>query len=166
MWLVKACVSYFQSNFYFSPNDSPSKTLKNFLFYLKSSFCSQDIQIFVILFSPLFSPVSHYFRGWSEKNKVYKVINCLNKNLITYFVCYLEKEKSCDIETLSIDREWNKEHFTKNHAKNVHQKLAPDPILILLSNPKQPLDARNSFKNKIKSLKKVNFIFTFESSPF
>ena len=54
----------------------------------------------------------------------------------------------------------------KNHAKNMHQKLAPDPFLILLSNPKQRLDARNSFENKIKSLKKVNFIFTFESSPF
>ena len=29
------------------------------------------------------------------------------------------------------------------------QKLAPDPFLILLNNPKQPLHARNSFKNKI-----------------
>ena len=37
----------------------------------------------------------------------------------------------------------------ENHAKNVHQKLAPDPFLILLNNPKQPLHARNSFKNKI-----------------
>ena len=55
-----------------------------------------------------------------------------------------------DIETLSIDRELNKEHFLwKNHAENMHQKLAPDPFLILLNNPKQPLDARNSFKNKV-----------------
>ena len=35
------------------------------------------------------------------------------------------------------------------HSENVHQKLAPDPFLILLNNPKQPLYARNSFKNKI-----------------
>ena len=35
----------------FSPNDSPSKTEKCFFFHLKSSFYSQDIQIFVI--SPL-----------------------------------------------------------------------------------------------------------------
>ena len=27
--MVKACVRYFLSNFYFSPNDSPSKTMKN-----------------------------------------------------------------------------------------------------------------------------------------
>ena len=55
-----------------------------------------------------------------------------------------------DIETLSIDRELNKEHFLwKNHAENMHQKLAPDPFLILLNNPKQPLDAGNSFKNKV-----------------
>ena len=28
------------------------------------------------------------------------------------------------------------------------QKLVPEPFLILLNNPKQPLHARNSFKNK------------------
>ena len=31
----------------------------------------------------------------------------------------------------------------------MHQKLAPDPFLILLINPKLPLDARNSSKNKV-----------------
>ena len=58
----------------------------------------------------------------------------------------------------------------ENHAENVHQKLAPDPFLILLNNPKQPLHARNSFKSKryferglSKSLWKV-FLF-FLSSP-
>ena len=60
----------------------------------------------------------------------------------------------------------------ENHAENVHQKLAPDPFLILLNNPKQPLDARNSFKKRnferglSKRLKKVKFIFSFEPSPF
>ena len=38
-------------------------------------------------------------------------MNCLNKNLITHFVWHLKKEKRYDIETLSIDRELNKEHF-------------------------------------------------------
>ena len=37
----------------------------------------------------------------------------------------------------------------KNHAENVHQKLVPDPFLILLNTPKQPLDTRNFFKNKV-----------------
>ena len=32
-WVFKACVCYFLSNFYISPNDSPSKTMKN-VFYL------------------------------------------------------------------------------------------------------------------------------------
>ena len=36
----------------------------------------------------------------------------------------------------------------ENHAENVHQKLVPDPFLILVNNPKQPLHARNAFKNK------------------
>ena len=37
----------------------------------------------------------------------------------------------------------------ENHDEDVHQKLVPDPFLILLNNPKQPLHARNPFKNKI-----------------
>ena len=36
---------------------------------------------------------------------------CLNKNLKTHFVWYLKKEKTYGIETLSIDRVLNKEHF-------------------------------------------------------
>ena len=44
--------------------------------------------------------------------EVYDIINCLNKNLTTSFVCYLEIEKRYDIETLLIDRVLNfKEHF-------------------------------------------------------
>ena len=114
------------------------KLWKMFLFNLKSAFRAWDIQIFVFSPSPLFFPVSQCFRGWSMKNL--KVINCLNKNLITHFVWYLVKEIRCNIETLSIDRVFI-------HAGNVHQKL--DPFLILLNNPKQPLHARNSFQNKI-----------------
>ena len=37
----------------------------------------------------------------------------------------------------------------EKHAENVLQKLAPDPFLILLNNPKQPWHTRNSFKNKV-----------------
>ena len=97
----------------FSPNDSPSKNMRNvFLFHWKSSFRSRDIQIFVFWSSPLFLPVSHCFRAWSKINlTVYDIINCLNKNLIIYLVWYLEKEKSYDIETLSIDRVLNEDYF-------------------------------------------------------
>ena len=37
----------------------------------------------------------------------------------------------------------------ENHAENVYQKLVPDPLLILINNPKQSFHARNSFKSKI-----------------
>ena len=37
----KVCVRYFLANFYFSPNNSPSKTMKD-IFHLKSSFGSRD----------------------------------------------------------------------------------------------------------------------------
>ena len=33
--------------------------------------------------------------------------------------------------------------------KNVHQELVPDLFSILVNNPKQPLHARDSFKNKM-----------------
>ena len=88
------------------------KCEKSFLFHLKSSFRSRDIQIFVFLSSPLFLPVSHCFRDWSKIDlKVCDVISCLNKNLITHFVWYLKKEKRFDNEILSTDRALNKEHF-------------------------------------------------------
>ena len=63
-----------------------------FLFHLKSSSHSPDIQIFVFLTSPLFFPVSHCFRGWSNINLIVcNIINWVNKNSITYFVWDLGK---------------------------------------------------------------------------
>ena len=110
---VKAYVHYFLSNFYFLTKWCPSKSMKNvFLFHLKSSFHSRDIQILLFSPTPLFLPISHCFRGWSDINlKDYDIINCLNKSLITHFVWYLGKEKIYDIETLSIGRVLNKEPF-------------------------------------------------------
>ena len=48
--VFKACVCYFYQIFILSSDDCPSKTIKNvfILFHLKSSFRSQDIQIFII----------------------------------------------------------------------------------------------------------------------
>ena len=59
-----------------------------------------------------FLPIGHCLKGWSKINlKVHDVINFLNKNSITHFVWYLEKQKRYDIETLSIDGVSDKEHF-------------------------------------------------------
>ena len=113
IWRFKTSVRYFLSIFYFSPNDSPSKTMRNIFFYFtEKALFVLEISIFYIFVFRLFLPVSHCFRSWSKKNvKFYDVNNCLNKNLISYFVSYLEKEIRCDIETLSSDRVLNKEHF-------------------------------------------------------
>ena len=66
---LKLVSAIFQEIF-FPPNDGPSKTIKDvvFFFHLKNSFCSQDIQIFVFPSSPLFLPVSHSFRAWPKIN--------------------------------------------------------------------------------------------------
>ena len=130
--MFKAFVRYFLRKFWFSPNDSLSKKYEwCFLFHLKISFRSRDVQIFVFPFFPLFLSVSHCLRARSKVNiKLYDVINRLNKNLITHFVWYLEKEKRYDIETLAIDAVLNKEHFYEKIMQNIcNQKLVPDPFL-------------------------------------
>ena len=51
----------FYQTFIFSPNDSTSKTIKkSFSFHQKSSFCSQDIPIFI--FFPFFSTLFRFKR--------------------------------------------------------------------------------------------------------
>ena len=39
--------------------------------------------------------------------------------------------------------------FMEKFTENVHQKLVPDPILILIDCPQLPMHARNLFENKI-----------------
>ena len=91
-----------------------SKKLFSFLRFL---------QIFVFLPFPLFLPVGHCFRGWSKINlKVHDVINCLNKNSVTHFVWYLEKEKRYHIETLSIEGVSDKEHFYRKTIQKICSK--------------------------------------------
>ena len=72
--LFKACVGYFLTIF-FSPNYSPSKSMKNvFLFHLKSSFRSRDIQIFV--FFPFLSTLSRLKRT-NGSGIIYDAMNWL-----------------------------------------------------------------------------------------
>ena len=77
---------------------------------------------------------------------VYDVINCLNKNLIAYFVRHPDKKKRYDIETFSIDRVLNKEHFYGKTMQIMCAKSqSQTPFFILVKNLEQPLHARNSF---------------------
>ena len=54
----------------------------------------------------------------------------------------------------------------------MQQKLVPDLFIILVNNPKQPLNAKTILKVKyferglLKALKKVTSSFYFEPSPF
>ena len=125
--------------------------LKMFFVLSKKLFSLLRYSASCIPSSPLFLLVSHCFRAWSKINlKVYDVNNCLNKNLIIHFVWYLEKKKRYDIETLSIDRLLNKEDFYGKIMQKICTKSqSQTPFVILVNNPKQPLHARNYFKNKI-----------------
>ena len=74
MKLLKLVFAIFYQIFIFSPNDGPSKTEKCFLFHLKSSFRSQDIQIFVIF--PLPFTFSRFKRTIGSEI-IYDVMNGL-----------------------------------------------------------------------------------------
>ena len=61
----------------------------------------------------------------------------------------------------------------EDHAENVLQRLVPDPVLILVNSPKQPLHARNFFLKKDilkedyqKTLKKLTIFFMSHPVPF
>ena len=109
---LKLVSAIYYQKFIFHQMIALQELWKLFFISSKSSFRSRDIKIFVYSSSPLFSLVSHCFRGWFKKNrKIYVVINCLNKNLLTHYVWYLEKKTRCGTETLFIDRVLNTEHF-------------------------------------------------------
>ena len=132
-------------------------------------------EIFKFLyFHPLFLPVRHCIRGWSKINfKNYYVINYLNKNLITHFVWYHEKEKNCDIENLSIDWVLSKEHFYEKSCRKCAPKAIPRAFFNF-GKESQNIHCMEEILLKIeifarrlsKILRKVNFSFSFESSPF
>ena len=85
------------------------------IFFISSKnlfFRCRDIQVFVFSSSPLFFLSAMALVADLRKIlKVYDAINCISKNLLTHFVWHLKKEIGCDIETLSIIRVSNKEHF-------------------------------------------------------
>ena len=57
-FLFKACVRYFLSNFYFSPNDSPSKTMKNVFYFIEKALFVLEIFKFLYFRLPLFFTLS------------------------------------------------------------------------------------------------------------
>ena len=143
----KACVRYFLTNFYLSRNDSPLKTMKAvFNFILKALFV---LEIFKFLYFHLllfFSLSIHCFRASSKINlKVYEIINCLNKNLIIHVVWYLEKKKRYVIETLSIDRVLNKDHFMEKSWRKCAPKVSPRPLFYFAKQPKTAIACKKFF---------------------
>ena len=62
--IIKACARYFLSNFYFSSNDSPSKTMKNgFYLILKALFVPEIFKSLYFCLPHFFFCVSHCLRG-------------------------------------------------------------------------------------------------------
>ena len=56
--IIKACVRYFLSNFYFSRNNSPSKTTKNVFYFIEKTLFILEIFKFLYFHLPLFFTLS------------------------------------------------------------------------------------------------------------
>ena len=56
--IIKACVRYFLSNFYFLPNNSPSKTMKNVFYFIEKTLFILEIFKFLYFHLPLFFTLS------------------------------------------------------------------------------------------------------------
>ena len=132
------------SYFYFFANDYKKDKILNFLY-----FCH-----------PFFFPFSHCFIGWSKINlKVYGIINCLNKNLMThcwYPVWYLDnmfdilrRKKGMALKLCQLIESWIRNIFTEKSSRICVWKLVPDPFLMLINNLKHPLHPTISLKNKM-----------------
>ena len=101
---LKLLSAIFYQNFIFHQIIALKKLWKMFFISSKKLFSFSRYSNFCIFIFPStpFFVVSHCLRGWFKKNpKAYEVTNCLNKNLITHYVWYLEEEIRCDTETLS-----------------------------------------------------------------
>ena len=126
--------------------------------------------------SPLFLPVSHCFRGWSKINfKVYDIINCLNKDLITHFVWYFGKEKRYDIETLSIDRVFKKKNFYHcmqeiilkiQYFERGLSKSFKKSTLFFLSNPKGARTSDQSLLRLRNKFREIPLLVTYYLTKF
>ena len=102
---------------YFLRNGSPSKTVKDVLFNLRSFFCSRDIQIFVFLSSLLFLPVSNCFRGCSKINlKIYDDINFLSLIRIHFMEEWIVTAKH------RVTRKINTKTLRLLHTENLFRK--------------------------------------------
>ena len=109
---LKLVSAIFYQIFIFHQTIALQKLRKMFFISSKKLFSFSRYSDFCISIFPLSLPVGQCFRAWSKIHlKVYDIINSLNKNLVTHFVWNLGKENRYDIETLSIDRVLNKEHF-------------------------------------------------------
>ena len=60
---IKACVCYFLRNFYSSPNDSPSKTMKDVFYLIEKALFLLEIFKYFYFHLPLFLSVSHCLRA-------------------------------------------------------------------------------------------------------
>ena len=100
-----------------------NKYEKCFLYHLKSPFRCKIFKFLCFQLLLYFFPVSHWLRGWFKINlKVYDFSICLNKNLMTHFVWYLEMEKRYYIETCS-------NIFMENSCRSYAPKASPVPFL-------------------------------------
>ena len=106
------------------------ESTRNFLFYWKIWFCSQDIQIFVLSYFPLFSPVRHcwIYRGnWLKINvKVYRVVMWI---YIGIFLNILRSKEGLMVNLGRLIKYYTREIFVEKYAEKCNRNYFQISIL-------------------------------------
>ena len=119
---LKLVSTIFYQIYIFSPNDSPLKIMENVFYYIKKALFILKIFKFLCFCLPLFFSLSAIALEIYPRKIL--VLWHLNKDFMTHFVWYHEKKIRCDIETLTIDRVLNKEHFYGKIMQKIMPKTA------------------------------------------
>ena len=82
---LKACVCYFLSNFYFSSNDSSSKTMKFFFYFIYKALFILEIFRFLYFCLPLFFPC--HTENAHQKLVPNPFLILVNQNLVAAIPC-------------------------------------------------------------------------------
>ena len=115
----KVGLSPSKKNFVICFNDSPTKMIKNaFLLHIKSSFHSQDISVFVLIFLACRKNSLNRKRVNFE---IYDVTTWLTKNYNIHIAQYFTNQRQRDNEIWSVNRTFQDKYFSLKIMQKMRQ---------------------------------------------
>ena len=114
----------------------------------KKLFSILGYSIFCISF-PFFSSCQPLPRRWSKISQSLWRHRLGKQEFKNTLFDILRRKKGLILKLGQLIEDKIRKSFKKKYAENVHQKVVPDPLFILINSPKQPMHVRNSCDIKI-----------------